>query len=78
MMYPLRNKPNRKSLAYRIYVDLVIGQKLRRAGVLRERRRHMMSRIASERGVTRARVRWVYDSFIRPQMREGTTIRDLA
>jgi hypothetical protein len=70
-------RPRFNTWTYRIYIDLVINQRLRRSGFLKEKRRCMFSRIAQERGVTRRVVRAIYDRFVRPQLNAGVKIEDL-
>ena len=69
-------KPERNTFAYVIYVDLVVGHKLRLAGFAKERRREMFGRIARDRKVPRRFVRRIWDRAIRPRLRDGVNIRD--
>jgi len=70
-------RPRRGSFRHRIYIDLIIGQRLRRGGVIKQKRRQLFGDIAAKRGVHRRVVRKIYDRFIRPQMRAGVDIVDL-
>jgi hypothetical protein len=70
-------RPRFNTWTYRIYIDLVINQRLRCSGFLKEKRRRMFSRIAQERGVDRCVVRAIYDRFVRPQLHAGVKIEDL-
>lgn len=70
-------KPRRGSFRHRIYIDLIIGQRLRRGGVIKQKRRQLFTDIAMKHSVTRRFVRQLYDRFIRPQMRAGIGVLDL-
>lgn len=70
-------KPARHTWSFQIYTDLVIGQRLRIGGFLKEKRKQMFSRIAKERNVPRAVVRLIYDQSVRPQLRAGVQVQDL-
>lgn len=67
----------RGSFRHRIYIDLIIGQRLRRGGFIKQKRRQLFGDIAAKRGVPRWFVRRIYDRFIRPQMRAGADVLDL-
>lgn len=64
-------RPQRGSFHHRVYVDLVCGMKAR------EKRRILVSRIADARGMRRVQVMYIYDRYVRPQLRAGTRIAGL-
>lgn len=59
-------KPERKSFAYRIYVDIVCGLKQFRG------RRNVIRETAERRKIPRRLVIRVFNQYIRPQLAAGT------
>lgn len=64
-------RPDRKSFAYMLYVDLVIGKKTF------VRKQELFARVSEKFGCSKRRVIQVYDRYVRPQLRDGRPVREL-
>ncbi len=64
-------RPERGSFHHRVYIDLICGMKQY------EKRRLLVARIAGSRRMKRVQVMYIYDRYIRPQLRGGTRVSAL-